>query len=103
VTKKRADGKTDTHAAWARLVTETTGAPPRTLSVADHLSNGKRGDKKVDGRSLRKTGRTQQFNVRLKSDTKQEIQRLADANNWLIGEVIEHAIAALAEKFGRQS
>ena len=85
----------DAQEKWARLVADTRGAPTRSLSAESYVAASKRPQPKVDGRSLRKTGRTEQFNVRLKADTKLAIQRLADENDWLIGEVIEHAIAAL--------
>lgn len=88
----------DTHQRWARLVAETRGTPTRALTADDYVAGGKRSQTKVDGRSLRKTGRTEQFNVRLKADTKRAIQQLADENDWLIGEVIEHAVAALTAK-----
>lgn len=90
------------NAAWARLVAETSGTPTRTKTLAEFLREEKRRPEKIDGRSLRKTGRTEQFNVRLKAGTKQDIQALADAQDWLIGEVIEHAIAALKEKLGQK-
>lgn len=77
--------------------------PERAPSVIEQLSGGKREGPKVDGRSLRKTGRTEQFNVRLRSETKQDIQALADSNGWLIAEVIEKALEALREKLSRDA
>lgn len=103
MTKRRTDIGPDTAEAWARVI-ETAAAPPsRTLGVGDHLLREKQHPKRVDGRSLRKTGRTEQFNVRVKAETKQEIQRLSDANDWLIGEVIEQAVSALSEKLKRST
>ena len=101
MSKRRSEIGQDTVAAWARLVEQAKEPPARTMTVGEHLRDEQRQPKKVDRRSLRKTGRTEQFNVRLKSATKQEIQRLADDNGWLIGEAIEHAVAALNEKLTR--
>jgi hypothetical protein len=102
VTKRRSSNAEATEAAWARLVAKTGATPPRTPTVAGHLA-GDSPDKKIDGRSLRKTGRTEQFNVRVKAETRRTIQSLADANDWLIAEVIERAVAALEEKLAKQA
>ena len=101
MTKKRPELDDSTSRAWARLVAETGTASHRAPSVAEQLNYNKREDPKVDGRSLRKTGRTEQFNVRLRVETKQHIQDVAEANKWLIAEVIERALAALDEKLKR--
>ena len=102
MSKQRAQVGQETVAAWARLVEQAKEAPPRTMTVGEHLRDEKRQPQKVDGRSLRKTGRTEQFNVRLRAGTKQEVQRLAEAHGWLIGEVIEHAVVALIEKLAEK-
>lgn len=102
MSKLRPQIQPGTIAAWERLVERNKERPTRTMTVAEHLRDEKQQPKKVDGRKLRRTGRTEQFNVKLKDATKQEIQRLADANDWLIGEVIEHAVVALNEKLAQK-
>lgn len=52
----------------------------------------------LDGRSLRATGRTMQMNVKVTAATKAEILRLAQERGQLVAEVIEDAIAALAQQ-----
>ena len=96
-----ADNEDKTKQAWARLVGEVNDPAARRFNVGDQVGGSKLAPKKVDRRTLRKTGRTEQFNVRLKASTKLEIQRLAEARDWLIGEVIEHAVLALNEKLNR--
>ena len=85
----------DIDVAWARLVEMAKTGTPRTKSVDAQIQAEQAGAKKVDGRTLRKTGRTEQLNVRVAAETKAEIQALAGANDWLIGEVIERAVIAL--------
>ena len=36
----------------------------------------------------------------MKQSTKDAIERIASSRNWLIGEVIEHAVAALEAQIG---
>lgn len=80
---------------WQRLIDGGQNARERALAVTDRLQVEQRELRKIDGRSLRKAGRTEQVNIRLKQETKLAIQRLATANGWLIGEVIERSIATL--------
>lgn len=93
--KKRDEDEQDIQMKWQRLVATSGGDVPRGSSATERLASERREQKKVDGRTLRKTGRTHQVNVRLKQETKDAIQRVAAAKNWLIGEVIEHAVALL--------
>ena len=85
----------DIHAKWQRIIAASGGEVSREANLKDRLATEKREQKKIDGRALRKTGRTHQVNVRLKQQTKDAIQRIATANDWLIGEVIEHAVTML--------
>lgn len=53
----------------------------------------------LDGRSLRATGRTLQLNIKATVKTKVDILRIAREQGWLVSEVVEHAVAALVEKY----
>ena len=43
----------------------------------------------------RRTGRTAQINIKTRPEVIERIYAIAAANNWLVGEVLEHAIEAL--------
>ena len=47
----------------------------------------------VDGRSLRATGRTEQFATRISPETKAQIQQIARAEGVTMAEVIERAVS----------
>lgn len=94
---ERQRGKRTTLAAWEQLKAAAELSTSRSTNVAAQIQQEKREQKKIDGRTLRKTGRTEQLNVRVKSGTKKEIERIAGDNGWLIAETIEHAIAALQQ------
>ena len=64
-------------------------------SVADRLQLERQELAKLDGRSLRATGRTEQLNLRLTAETKDKIQAIATEKSMKLAEVIERAIAAL--------
>jgi hypothetical protein len=49
---------------------------------------------KVDGRSLRKTGRTHPFSTHIKRETHNEMKRIVARDGITIGELIEKAIEA---------
>jgi predicted HicB family RNase H-like nuclease len=49
---------------------------------------------KVDGRSLRATGRTHQFATRIKEETHRRMRILAAEDGITLGELIERAVAA---------
>lgn len=42
-----------------------------------------------------RTGRTEQFNARTTTATVQALYAIADRQGWLVGETLEHALAAL--------
>ena len=92
-----------TDAAWRNLI-ELAGDPAATRgSLESRIATERRTDKKLDGRSLRRTGRTVQQNVRLRLETTAEIKTIAEAQGWLVGEVIEQAIEALKAQLQKQS
>jgi hypothetical protein len=53
---------------------------------------------RLDGRSLRATGRTVQLNLKVAPETKSRLLALAQGRGQLMAEVFEDAIAALEEK-----
>jgi len=44
---------------------------------------------------IHRTGRTMQFNARAKPQTVEALYAIADRQGWLVGETLEHALAAL--------
>jgi hypothetical protein len=51
----------------------------------------------LDGRSMRATGRVMQLNIKVTTETKAAILRIARDRGLLVAEVIEKAVAALDE------
>jgi hypothetical protein len=49
---------------------------------------------------IHRTGRTMQFNARAKPETIDALYAIADRQGWLIGETLEHALAALQRELG---
>jgi hypothetical protein len=54
---------------------------------------------RVDGRTLRKTGRTIPFSTRLNADTDRLIRRIAGKHGILIAEVVERGALLLQKEF----
>ena len=69
---------------------KTTG---RTVAERTTLESPK--TQKIDRRTLRRTGRTELLSVRVTAELKAEVHALAAADNLLVAEVIEQALAAL--------
>ena len=92
-----------TDAAWRNLVELAGDLAATRGSLKSRIATERRTDKKLDGRSLRRTGRTVQQNVRLRLETTAEIKNIAEAQGWLVGEVIEQAIEALKVQLQKQS
>lgn len=70
----------------------TTKAP---VSAATQRKQGEAEIRKVvDGRTLRATGRTAQFNFRSRAELKTAVQEAAKANGMTVAEWMEHAIEA---------
>jgi hypothetical protein len=49
-----------------------------------------------------RTGRTQQFNARTTPETVEAFYAIADQQGWLVGETLEHALAALKRELEGQ-
>lgn len=46
----------------------------------------------------RVTGRNVQINIKAKQETVDRLMAIADRRGWVLGEVLEHALAALEAK-----
>jgi hypothetical protein len=51
---------------------------------------------------IHRTGRTMQFNARTTSRTIEALYAIADQQGWLVGETLEHALAALQRELAGQ-
>ena len=50
---------------------------------------------------IHRTGRTMQFNARTTPQTVEALYGIADAQGWLVGETLEHALAALQRELAK--
>lgn len=50
---------------------------------------------------IHRTGRTMQFNARTTPQVVNALYAIADQQGWLVGETLEHALAALQRELGR--
>lgn len=66
--------------------------PPSPASVAAEPPPEEEDYERIDGRSLRKTGRTLPFSTRINADVDKLIRRLAAKHKLLIAEVIERGV-----------
>lgn len=67
-------------------------APAAVRDIA--ASEGFRAGARKRPNYSRVTGRTEQFNVRIRADTKAEIYAIADENRWSLGETVEKLLEA---------
>ena len=51
---------------------------------------------------IHRTGRTMQFNARTTPQTVEALYAIADQQGWLVGETLEHALAALQRELAGQ-
>jgi hypothetical protein len=51
---------------------------------------------------IHRTGRTMQFNARTTPQTIEALYAIADRQGWLVGETLEHALAALQRELAGQ-
>ena len=54
-------------------------------------------------RGRKRTGRTEQLNVKVTAGVLREFYRIADEQDWVLGEVLEHAIVALGRELESKS
>jgi hypothetical protein len=73
----------------------TQPQPPRDVveKVASFPSRESRGGR-------RRTGRTEQINIKARPDVVEQLYRIADQQRMVLGEVLEHALAALDRELG---
>jgi hypothetical protein len=69
-------------------------APTRDTHAAREIKEND-GTAKIDGRSLRKTGRSKQVMWRTTPAYQQEVMKLAEAHGWTVGQTLERAVDAL--------
>jgi hypothetical protein len=93
----------DTDRRWQKLTAEAGRPSARAKPVTAQLANERKLQAKIDRRTLRKTGRTEQFNVRLRRSSIDDILAIADQYGWLNAVVIEKAIAALKAELAEAS
>lgn len=67
-------------------------APAAVRQIA--TSEGFQGRTQKRPNYSRLTGRTEQFNVRIRADTKAEIYAIADEHRWSLGETVEKLLEA---------
>ena len=67
------------------------GAPPPPTAAFNNLAEPEvaPSNRKVDGRTLKKTGMTEQFNTRLTKETLTKLRSVAQAEGRTIGKIIE--------------
>jgi hypothetical protein len=77
-------------------------APPReTIARASEESGApsrERAKPKPKVQRRRVTGRTEQINIRATQETIDRLNAVADKNGWVLGEVLERALDALASQ-----
>ena len=78
---------TDVGAAALRLIR----LPRMTVSQPSNEAE----TKKENVQRRRLTGRNVQLNIKAKQETIDQINAIADRRGWVLGEVLEHALAAL--------
>ena len=83
----------DANSLMEQLANKFRKTPGTTIEDRKRAEGGK-----VDGRTLRKTGRTELFSARVRPETKAALQAYASDKGLLLGEVLEHALAALLTK-----
>jgi hypothetical protein len=49
-----------------------------------------------------RTGRNVQFNVKASRETVDAFYAISDTNGWVLGETLEHALAALQRELGQE-
>lgn len=73
-----------------RAVSEAASFPSREARPAPTPAPGARREPR-----RHRTGRNVQFNIRARQETIDAFLALADRQGWVLGEVLEHAVAAL--------
>jgi hypothetical protein len=83
---------TDVSAELVRVVAEASRFPSREARASPPARRPPR---------IHRTGRTMQFNARATPQTVEALYAIADRQGWLVGETLEHALAALQRELGQ--
>ena len=95
-TPKAAHELNGASAELVRSVAEASRFPSREAKASqDHLVPMRRPPR------IHRTGRTMQFNARTTPQTVEALYAIADRQGWLVGETLEHALAALQRELSR--
>jgi hypothetical protein len=97
--ERNADRLGRQHGAYAEVPTVPASAPAPLAQPAIVLPDSPVRSR-VDGRTLRKTGRTVHFATKVTPDFDNEVRRIAGEQGWLMCEVLEKALAALKRELG---
>jgi hypothetical protein len=79
-----------------RAVSEAARFPSREAKPAPAAPTVKREQRR------HRTGRNVQFNIRARQETIDAFLSIADREGWVLGEVLEHAVAALDRELAGQ-
>lgn len=78
------------------------GKPPEPTAAGSNLQQPETAPATyVDGRSLRRTGRTAQFSTRVTPEWHRRIKQIAARDTKKLNEILELALDAYEEKYGR--
>jgi hypothetical protein len=76
-----------------RAISEANRFPSRQPISATTATEQKR------PRRIHRTGRNIQFNIKVSQESLDRFYRIADAEDWVLGEAFEHAVTALEQHF----
>lgn len=77
---------------WQKLKRHKLETPPSLSEATSHLQLPEIIGEKVDKRTLRKTGRTEQFATRVSKEWLEKIKGIAERENLKLVEVLEKAL-----------
>jgi hypothetical protein len=107
MTKQRASifddpGELDVSGFQPKPAPDKTAPPPEAIKTVSEAANFRSRDpapapKKTTKREPRRhrTGRNQQFNVKATAETIETFYAISDRQDWVLGETLERALAAL--------
>ena len=85
---------------WQKLKRHKLETPPTLLETTSNLQLPEVIGEKVDKRSLRKTGRTEQFATRVSKEWLEKVKGIAENENLKLVEVLEKLLDCYEEKLG---
>ena len=90
-----------TPADQVRAIAESANFRSREPVIAQPAGEGREGAKRQPRRH--RTGRSVQFNVKASQATIDAFYALSEAQGWVLGETLEHALAALQRETASRS